>query len=406
MLECNSVNKINYISKPAFKAENVTKPEEKPQEKPIPIKKNSLDILAIYNSPLVKNIDKKELEPSPIIDIPFENPDLIEGEKIYTSDGKLHSIVKKDGKNETTYYVNQDTNKVEKIEIKDKKSGKLVKTQEYNYGDDELDEIYIRDFNKNGESEKSSCYDKLGKPIFVCKDTIDNYGRKTTLSHDFGYQYGVSAYDEKRKENVRINMKENKEITSMHSHRETPKGDQDIRVDFYNGSPINIRKTVETTLPNFIGETLKTEEFEPAPKFEFDEGLADLEGEKTYYSNGAIESNKTNINGENAVVSFEPNGNISKVDFGAKKIYNYKFYQKIEEQLDNDTTKTTGYYKDGGYFVTVGNDKNYKELDINKNGNISQYEEVSTDENGRANHRAMYFNENGFLNDVYEYIDE
>lgn len=108
MIRVNSLSCINFVTKPAFKAEK--KEEEKT---PAPIENlNGTQALAAYNIAL------QPLE--------AKVPTAVEGEKIYTPEGKLHSIVNEDDDKITIYTpYEDDENSIEKIITRIKRQEKL-----------------------------------------------------------------------------------------------------------------------------------------------------------------------------------------------------------------------------------------------------------------------------------------
>ena len=88
MVSVNKISNINFVTRPSFKAESK-------DNKNIPQKQkcdaNGCECLANYNKVLTQKLEPCVLAPLKPEEV--SNIDDIEGEKIYTSDGKLHSVV-------------------------------------------------------------------------------------------------------------------------------------------------------------------------------------------------------------------------------------------------------------------------------------------------------------------------
>lgn len=68
----------------------------------------------------------------------------------------------------------------------------------------------------------------------------------------------------------------------------------DTVVSFYNGGMYKLEKHIEQVLPNSLGREnfVNNPELKPTEKFEVPVDVKGHDGEKTYYSNGAIETDK------------------------------------------------------------------------------------------------------------------
>ena len=113
MIRVNGLSSINFVTKPTFKA------EKKEEKTPAPIENlNGTQALAAYNIAL------QPLE--------AKVPTAVEREKIYTPEGKLHSIVKEDADNITIYTpYEDDQNSIETVITKDKKEITLLKNGKF-----------------------------------------------------------------------------------------------------------------------------------------------------------------------------------------------------------------------------------------------------------------------------------
>ena len=122
----SSLGSFNAVSRPMFKANESEKQviTEPKYETKVPEAIANYGIAAIK---MAKRFDIKPLEP---IIVDPNITEAIEGERIYTSTGELHSITNESDKTKTIYLPNKENNKIlDTIEIVDKETGKVIYKQ-------------------------------------------------------------------------------------------------------------------------------------------------------------------------------------------------------------------------------------------------------------------------------------
>lgn len=400
MIRVNELNSVNFVTKPAFKSTEGPK-----EEKNIPVENFEMagsQALAVYNMTLLKNPAVLDVEPLSLI----LNPgDEAEGEKIYTSEGKLHSIVKEDENTRTVFTLDEeDENRISSIIVNDKEAGQMIKKQNNYYNEDGTCSSSIKEYSlKTGEMTANTWYED-GKFDSAKKVMRLANGEEISINKDFANNKYYLYEESKDKKACRdITFDKDKKILEFEEFQENKIKNKSINVDFYNGSMISVRKYEEITIPNNLGtEKFNSPELVPAEKYSAKDDLRLIKGEKTYYSNGAIEKNIIN-NGE-TTASFNPFGELTKLETNNKIITFENNNQYIEEKLDDEITKTTTYYKDGDVRVHVETKDSYKTADYQKNGKPDCYYEGTIDENGEEEGTlSLYFNESGMLESAYQY---
>ena len=402
------INKINGVStiqnqyRIAFRnEETVTKPADIKQDEDL----KGIEALAVYNAPLLKNPEKLDIEPLvPTLIMP-DDFDNIEGEKIYTSEGKLHSIVQEDENTKTVLKPAEENEKmISSIVTTDKKTGNVIRTQENFIKDDKYDEIFIREYSpETGKKIAGTRYEN-GKPESASKTVYKPNEDFVVIEQDFDdNEYSVSKYSKKPDESIYVTFDKNKQLKAASEHKNKDMKQSGIDVDFYNGGMISIRRYEEITVPNNFGtDKLNDSELVPAENYKPDFDAKGLDGEKTHYSNGAIETNSFERNGKKVKAYFEPDGSLSKLELADKTISFDGDNQEITENLADNKVKTTTLYDDGAKKVRVESDKEFKEASFCKNGKPSAYREGSIDENGEYNKTlSLYFNKTGMLEAAY-----
>ena len=118
------INKINYLNNMPVNMKQAPINKEdanvKVQQNYVSTPNNGkgMEALGNYGMSMVNFANKLDIEP--LLPTVYNNIDAIEGERIYTSDGKLHSIVKETPTQKTTYFVPIDNqNAIDYIETID-----------------------------------------------------------------------------------------------------------------------------------------------------------------------------------------------------------------------------------------------------------------------------------------------
>ena len=392
MLSINAIGNVNFVSRPAFKATNKLEPQENFED----VNLQGIDALASYNTTLLKNSKILDVTPLPLIHNPEEK---FEGEEIYTSKGELYSITKDMGGATFIFKPAEDEDELDTITVVDKKSGKILSKQLDSKDEDAvISRIY--EYSLIDEKLLNSTTYKDGKPTYISKH-ISSHGKDEYIRHDLETKtYSIDKEGKNFYSSVDFNQ--DKVLTGFWQEKTRGLNTQTISANLYNGAILSLEKTEKTTMPNNINvEALKDSRLNPASRFEIDRDYKGLEGEKTYYSNGAIETN--NINNGEAIAHFSPDGNLVKIELEDKTIkYEPNSVQNIEELLDDDIVKTTSRCKDEGVCVTLKKGNSTKELCLSAQNKPTHYLETETDEKGDfVKYSSFCFNEFGMLEDAY-----
>lgn len=397
-LKPSKYNQNNYCTEPYC---NATYPQNN---------SNGANAIANYNRAkynLQSKLDVEVLEP---ININPEDIDKIEGEKIYTSDNKLHSIVQEDENTRTIYNIDKEkSDSITDIVKKDKNTDNIIWTQSFgkigaDNGAEPVKTIFVAEYDPKGRTIKDSSYtnDKLAsasKYIYGPNGNIT-----TTTKYDDG-SYVISEDNVKKNAYRYFVFDKNKQLKNIREQRELANKTFTNEATFHNGAILSVEQNQKTTVPNNMGlEDVNVTKLKPTPKYELDKDYKGMQGEKTYYSNGAIETNTIQFEeGVPTKAYFEPDGRLSKIDIENKTIEFKDKNQTIIETIDENTKKTTKYYDDGDYSVICENGDNHMLANFDKDGNIQYYDESTNSEDNKCSGKTYNFNSMGMLESSYTY---
>lgn len=389
------INKINFAqgiqqvqARPAFKAKEtddttVTAPETEVSFK-------GAEALANYNKPNVMAFDKSVLEVEPILPTVIQ-PDAIgsiEGEKIYGSNGKLNSIVNRVGDKVVVYKASpENDNMIESIVTTDKKTGNVIKEQRNEIEDGKYTYMRVNEFDsETGKGVRQTVYED-GEPSYASKRITKDNGLTQEIEYDFAnghYSVYESTEDDRFSRTYEFNK--NKELISIYEHRNSRGSELRSEVNFYNGAVISSEQHKAEVLPNNMGrEVLNDAEVTPSDLSVYPDSI---EGEKTFYSNGSLES----VTAGDLVYHYSPEGDITFIEDGNKTVEVKNNITTIKEKLNEGAVKTTKYFEDGYTVVDYKKGDYCKHISIN-NGNPSYYYE----DNGDRTIKGFDFNEKGML---------
>lgn len=394
MNNINPINSINICYLPAFKQKQVN---NSVVTNPINtnISMNGMDALANYNFNLVnKNNDFNDIKTVKMIPIP-DNISQIKGEKIYNSNRDLVCVIQEDNKYKTIY-LNNDS---KTIKIIDKNNGKTIKGQECYTSINNQKMITVYENSGNG----------VGYQTFY--ETINGKLKATSNSKSIEYPDGSikEFIHEKDTKELRvinrpaqgtinwsfdsaIDYDEQGNIKHITKHSQD--SDSEIDVLFAKGQPYAVEENKMTSIPNDLGEKYKNDrDLIPANLFSIPLNPEKIAGQKTYYSNGIIETNKVG----STIYSFDYDGKLTNINMPNKKIkVEEDGTQEIEEILPNNAKKTTNIFQSGQVCVE------YKKEGLRKminsfNGNIWSYNE---DYNGKG--FSIDFSKDGSVRNIKE----
>lgn len=388
----NRINRVNFVTAPMFKA-SLKAEETKPETEQEAISFKGTEALASYNAPVLNKLEKLEnIKPIELIDTSD-----VEGEEIYTSDGKLYSIIKEDENTKTEYFTDDDE-EIQFVVMTDKKTGNIIKEQDMND-----DSIFVNEYSpETGKSVGMTEY-KNNVPVYASQTKYKQDGTVGTIIRDFeGNTYDAYESSPDNKISRSAKFDGNKKLTYISETKHTKTKTYDFDARFYNGAMISIRRSEEIMVPNSLGkEDISNSDLLPAPKYETTDDAKNAKGEKTYYSNGALEKNVT----ENGIKAyFKPDGTLTEVETADK---DFKFKNKsqiIEEDLEDGREKTTVYYENGEIEVELKDENSKQTVNYDKNGNVVYFSRSTFDKNGEeTSYKSLEFNETGMLKNVFSY---
>ncbi len=401
MVSVNGISNVNFVTRPSFKAESKDD-KNIPQEQKCDA--NACECLANYNKVLTQKLEPCVLAPLEPEEV--SNIDDIEGEKIFTSDGKLYSVVQENDDVKKIYVPNEaDEHSVAEITTIDKKTGNKIKEQsmypEENY-------INVREYSPETRKRiKSTSYED-GKLNYTSNTLYKPSGETISETYNaYDETFEISRENDKHTQSATYNK--NKQLIGAYDYKQMKNENVYTTVSFYNGGMYKIDKHTETFLPNNLGKELfiNNQDLKPAEKFVPPIDVKGHNGEKTYYSNDAIETNTFELNGEKVVAKFNPDGKMTEYSTPNKKVTISEYMQEIEEKLDDERTKLTQFYGDELELVDVivKTKDSYKEISYDtKTKNPTHYEEGSIDENGEHDNKtSLYFNKKGMLENAFLY---
>ncbi len=412
---------INSIN-PLYAVNNTMMPNTPMQQVPqtgiTPVQNpnlNGVNALAAYNQPVQPMT--KDLKPSqPTIMQPdaIKNYLMKTGTCVTTSTGTLDSIVKKDDKYTTVYKmdISAPNDAIRKIETFDNSTGKLIRVQE-NYNEikkGQLPQAFMIDIKEldpnTGKTTKFTNYykgqlDVVKEFEYTPNGSQKEYSvsgkRKALLENSAdGNIKKITEYDEKGQ--IRL-------IKTINSDEYTAQ-----TIFYKNGIPSNIITEKQEIIPNTTGKNpMADPELIPSQPYNIGYDPKSIQGERSYYSNGAIERIETTTATGKVIHTFDLNGTLSGIGFddnNSKNIKSVIFHTEIdgrksyslEENLSDDIRKTTVFSEDGRKEVIINNDKTQQEkfAYYSKEGIMLSYIEHSKD-----NEILLNFDKQGNLRNIH-----
>lgn len=396
----NSVGAVSYKGS-LLPAKNVEPAADK-KETVKDVNLNGSEALASYNKAAVTNSKIKKLEPSLPTILQPEAIKVIEGERITTSTGTLHSIVKKTPDTTITYIMDKSApnDAIQQIIAVDNKTGKPIRIQT---NTNEIQEgklpktsyIEIKEFYPNSDNAKKLTVYENGKPDMIEESTYgDNGYKKHIVQYGDGVVYHVEEFPDKAQSKI---TRYDKDGQLIEIETKDEKNHSTETVKYENGKPVDTVVRKKTPHPNTTGKNpLNDPDLKPAEEYVLSVDPKTLEGKKSFYSNGALERIET----DNMVYLFEPDGKLKTIEDssnpGNKKmiVYNDDYYTVSDESKDN-ITKYTDFNKAGEKIVVYEDSKN----DLRKTAIYTKegYLETYFERKGDADSGLMCFDEKGNL---------
>lgn len=401
----NTIGNYTQISKPTFKSQ--VEKKDSLTTNPTP-EINSVEALANYGIASIKLFKEFKMTPTPLIEATPYATDSIKGERIYSSDGSLYSIVDENEETKTTYLIDNDIdeNCISRITVLNKESNEIVKEQ-LNYFDEdddklELEEIFVTEYSfSTGKPVRSSTY-KDGELIESTNYVKKKNGLDETVSYVYKDKtYTVSQSSPNNDFDTYFRISKDLKFVDMDLTKKAKDSEHRYSMEFYNGALIATTESKRKTSPNLMGrEPMNDNDLIPAKKYNLSIITPDFEGEKTYYSNGAIESIKTT----DGTAYFTPDGSVRKLESENITIQSFdNGNMLITEDLDNDKIRYTTYRSDSINVLFSNNDQ-FKELTLTSKFVPTRYAEGVFDEDGdRDSQLVYYYDKNGVLDTVFNF---
>lgn len=294
-----------------------------------------LSALAVYNRSYINKNDSKFeipiLSPIPIPD----NIDSIEGERVYDSEGKLDSIVQAGEHSKTIYYPDDNGIIVKKF---DNRTGKMIFAQIDNTSDNSTE---ITSYDPRTEKEKYYTKIRNKTPEFISHTEYSQDGSEKRRCYSFKHSnYEFSTYNQNSGLDITQIYDKNKKLIKT----ERSQSDANLASLSPSLNPGEQKTTEGINSDAIYREYLQDKNLMPYPCPQIMPDIKSIDGEKTFYSNGNIQSiicpdgsllevssdgRKIKAQGNNVTLSFDKNG-------GSVKCF-------IQENLGQDETRITKY---------------------------------------------------------------
>ena len=386
---------VNQVSRPSFRAVDADTKVTNPQ-----IEIKAPEAIASYGVAAMRMAKKFDIKPLEPIVIQPNYTHSIKGERIYTSEGRLYSIVDENENTKIVYTPNEDDERFfDRIVTTDKETGNVIRRQVNYIEDGEYDEMTVYAYSKDtGKLEAETTYNE-GKLYSATKyiNSRDDVEESITYNYqDKDYTWYKTSNDGDKETYMR--MSKDLKFVNLKECKMTSSKEVEVEASFYNGGLISLNEENTTIVPNLLGrEPLNDDDLKPAEKYNLEAIAPDFEGEKTYFSNGAVES----ITIPDGTAFFTPEGKVEKLVSPTKEIeVGRNGNQKIVEKLDDNTTKTTTYYEDKCINVEFENDDIYKKLGLHPNLKPWFYSEKNKKDDSEL---TFLYNKQGVLEDAFPF---
>ena len=240
-------------------------------------------------------------------------------------------------------------------------------------------EIMIERYNPQNGYRYATTY-KNNEPKDSYKEKEFNNGSIIIANYDSREQlYKYEVYDAETATTIKKIYNTNKQLIDKCISKHDNKGYSKHKSNYIGTEAISEENTRVDIVKNSIADKiLSDKDLKPSPKIEYPTDLNKIQGKKTYYSDGTVESVITPDNikytydlGENLVIINDKNRRINQ--------YLDNNWYSIEEKFNNNESKTTVYYPDGDISVTYQKNDDEKNI-ILTNGKISRYQEYIDEE--------------------------
>jgi hypothetical protein len=230
---------------------------------------------------------------------------------VYNSKGKLVAVEKTIGQDKYVYH----NNKNKTIEIFDK-NGEKIKEQHYN----SLNDLWVREFHKDKEYWTSYNIENGQLRLHSNEKMIKEDGK---ITKSYLYENNLEEYQMLDYSNPNlvhtsytncVVYDKNKNLKEIIEN--TPISRCEKSINYKNGQPYQIEENKTTTIANNIPQTfgfLNDKDLIPHEKFNILSDAINMDGNKTYYSNGSVETNTFMQDGNKVTYHFLPDGSLINI---------------------------------------------------------------------------------------------
>ena len=364
------VNGINFNSinhtlpfKSTEKSSVVSKPVEF-QNKNL----NGLEALGNYNSTLAIQTTDFDIPILKPVEIPRDINN-IKGERIYSSDGKLVQIVDEDANFKKVYLLGEHGIR---YSVTDKNINKDVFSQIHWYDNNE---IMLESYNPQNGYKYSTFYENNELLNYYKLKEFSN-GSSITVNYDNREQlYDYEVFDTQTSCITMKRYNKEKQLIDKCIKKYDETTNSKLQTNYIGTEAVSEEYTQTNSIKNNIAEKiLNDNDLKPIPKIEYPTDLNKIQGKKTYYSDGTVESVVTP---DNVKYTYDLGKNLMTIKNKNKKIHHYldNNWYSIEEKINDNECKTTIYHPNGDISVSCQKNDNEKRI-ILTNGKISHYEET------------------------------
>ncbi len=403
----NSLPLVQNVNSSQYTTQRVTNPQQQPVSYPVQnVNMGGTEALASYNKAFASTTEPKTVQPlMPTVMQPEAIKYLMQkGTPINNSNGDLNSIVVKNDKTTVVYTMDvlAPNDAISKIETFDNETGNIIQRQE-NFNIIEkgklpkAQSIDISKYNpQTGERVADTYYDEEGLQFAREIENLPDGTQKVSIVNFKTKESSIVEKNEAASVSKRTDFDKDGKIKEVETHNWATHTTE--KTKYKDGKIIGKTEVTQAyPIPNTTGkDPLNDVQLKPSAPVVLNYDPSKVEGEKTYYSNGAVELITTETEHGKVVHAFAPNGDLTGIEYddGKKSIIYTNGDTSINEELAPDVIKTTTYHKDGFVDVNVTDRKNDTEKNAfyEKDGVFASYVEISKD-----NRMLMDFDKQGNL---------
>ena len=392
----NPIYNINYNLPISVKQQNA--PITTPIESVPNVSFKGTEALAAYNYNLVNKNHDFDIPTLQSIEIP-EDLTKIDGTPIYDSRNNL-VVVKKTVDDKEYIYHNNEAKTIEVFNS----NGDKIQEQECFTNINKAKMLVIRQFISGKKDIYQTSYLSENGKDFELFDKSKHIYYPNGTNKEFIHYVKDKTYDviEHSAANntsylfdKSIQYDENKNVKHIVEH--TADKDSYKTINYKDGIPYQIEEENSTVIPNNILENmdfLNDKDLIPHEQINIMHDAINKDGIKTYYSNGALESNTFFQDDTEVTYKYKENGDLHNIIFDNKTVEIDKEGYSIIENIDKHTRKETT-YSGNSVYVKVS-DENHDKFVTYRNNHLIEY---NTYEDGEG--ISYSFNLDGSLRECY-----